>query len=148
MCQSRATCLSADYCFSELALLKKTIKRVGPVQSGPVLIIISLKINLFSPWYSWKVAELALNNNHSTSCGRYFFLFWMKNKYILYSMQLTSYDTILLQMIFSTLFNNPLWSVFCEMIGSSPCYDNHSFLWLNTSFITNMIYNNYRLNNL
>ena len=28
-------------------------------------IIISLKINLFSPWYSWKIAELALNNNHS-----------------------------------------------------------------------------------
>ena len=31
------------------------------------LIIISLKINLFSPWYtcSWKIAELALYNNHS-----------------------------------------------------------------------------------
>ena len=29
------------------------------------LIIISLKINLFSPWYSWKIAKLALNNNHS-----------------------------------------------------------------------------------
>ena len=23
-----------------------------------------MKINLFSPWYSWKIAELALNNNH------------------------------------------------------------------------------------
>jgi hypothetical protein len=21
-------------------------------------------INLFSPWYSWKIAELVLNNNH------------------------------------------------------------------------------------
>jgi hypothetical protein len=29
------------------------------------LIIISLNINLFSPCYSWKNAELALNNNHS-----------------------------------------------------------------------------------
>jgi len=29
------------------------------------LIIISLKINLFSSWYSWKIAELALNNNYS-----------------------------------------------------------------------------------
>ena len=29
------------------------------------LIIISLKINLSSPWYSWKIAELALNNNYS-----------------------------------------------------------------------------------
>ena len=28
------------------------------------IINISLKINLFSPWYSWKNAELALNNNH------------------------------------------------------------------------------------
>jgi hypothetical protein len=24
-----------------------------------------LKINLISPWYSWKIAEFALNNNHS-----------------------------------------------------------------------------------
>jgi hypothetical protein len=29
------------------------------------LIIISLKINLFSPWFSWINAELALNNNNS-----------------------------------------------------------------------------------
>ena len=29
------------------------------------LIIISLKINLFSSWYNWKIAELVLNNNHS-----------------------------------------------------------------------------------
>ena len=24
-----------------------------------------VSVNLFSPWYSWKIAELALNNNHS-----------------------------------------------------------------------------------
>ena len=29
------------------------------------LIIISLKINLFFPWYNWKIVELVLNNNHS-----------------------------------------------------------------------------------
>jgi hypothetical protein len=29
------------------------------------LIVISLKINLFWSWYSWKIAELMLNNNHS-----------------------------------------------------------------------------------
>ena len=29
------------------------------------LILISLKINLFLPWYSHKIVELALNNNHS-----------------------------------------------------------------------------------
>jgi hypothetical protein len=28
------------------------------------LIIISLKMNLFSPWYSRNIAELALSNNH------------------------------------------------------------------------------------
>ena len=29
------------------------------------LIIISLIINLFSPWYGWKIVQLALNNTHS-----------------------------------------------------------------------------------
>jgi len=29
------------------------------------LIIISLNINLFLPWCSWRIAELVLNNNHS-----------------------------------------------------------------------------------
>jgi hypothetical protein len=29
------------------------------------LVIISLKINLFSPWYSWQIAELVINNNHA-----------------------------------------------------------------------------------
>jgi hypothetical protein len=33
------------------------------------LIIISLKINLFSSWYSWTIAEVALGNNRSlTQC--------------------------------------------------------------------------------
>jgi hypothetical protein len=27
-------------------------------------------INLFSPWYSWKIAELALSNNHSLTILR------------------------------------------------------------------------------
>ena len=31
------------------------------------LIIISLKCNLFSSWYSWNFFHLALNNNHSLS---------------------------------------------------------------------------------
>ena len=29
------------------------------------LTIISMTINQFSSWYSWKIDELALNNNHS-----------------------------------------------------------------------------------
>ena len=36
------------------------------------LIIISLKINLFSPWYSWKIAELTLNN-HLLTITRYLY---------------------------------------------------------------------------
>ena len=36
------------------------------------LVIISLKINLFSPWYSWKIAELALNNNNSLTHSIWF----------------------------------------------------------------------------
>ena len=47
---------------------KNPTKRVGPAQRG--LIIISLKINLFSPWYSWTIAELALNSNHSLTLFR------------------------------------------------------------------------------
>ena len=35
---------------------KNKTKRIGLVQSGPHLIVISLKINLFSPWNSWKNA--------------------------------------------------------------------------------------------
>ena len=34
-------------------------------------IIISLQINLYSPWYSWKIAELALNNNYSLTLKNY-----------------------------------------------------------------------------
>ena len=28
------------------------------------LIVISLKFNVFSPWYIWQIDELALNNNN------------------------------------------------------------------------------------
>ena len=35
MCTSGATCLSAECCFSELALLKIQTKRVGLVESRP-----------------------------------------------------------------------------------------------------------------
>ena len=40
------------------------------------LIVISLKINFFSPWYRWKIVEMALNNNHSLASDvQFFFLF-------------------------------------------------------------------------
>jgi hypothetical protein len=54
--------LSAN-CFRWASIIKNTTKRVGLVQSGPYHHFI--EINLFSPWYSWKIVELALSNNHS-----------------------------------------------------------------------------------
>ena len=43
----------------------KQIQLSGVFWKKAALIILSLNINLFSPWYSWQIAELALNNNHS-----------------------------------------------------------------------------------
>jgi hypothetical protein len=48
-------------------LYKNSTKGVGQIQSD---IIISLKINLLSPWYRWKIAELALSNNHIIKFNR------------------------------------------------------------------------------
>jgi hypothetical protein len=58
----RVTCLSADCCFSELALWKSN----QACQSGTKGTSSSYqcKVSLFSPWYSWTIAELALNNYH------------------------------------------------------------------------------------
>ena len=56
-------------CFSSLVLLLITlnikIQLSVLVLYKADLIIISLKTNLFLPWLSWKIAELAFNNNHS-----------------------------------------------------------------------------------
>ena len=57
MCPSGAICLSADCCFSELAL-KNTTQRVGLEHSGPHHHLIE---NLTC--YGRHIAELALNNN-------------------------------------------------------------------------------------
>jgi hypothetical protein len=43
--------------------LLNAAKRVGLVQIG--LHHHFIEINLFSPWHSWKIAGLALSNNHS-----------------------------------------------------------------------------------
>ena len=63
MCPYGVTYQSADCCFSELALsnYKNPNRRVGLVQCRHHRLI---DIN-FWPWYNWKIAELALNNNHS-----------------------------------------------------------------------------------
>jgi hypothetical protein len=63
MCPYGVTYQSADCCFSELALsnYKNPNRRVGLVQCRHHRLI---DIN-FWPWYNWKIAGLALNNNHS-----------------------------------------------------------------------------------
>jgi hypothetical protein len=58
------------------------------------IFIITLKINLFSPWYSWKIDELALNNNHSLNiwlvymyvCWLIDLIFWCLKQYFSYIM--------------------------------------------------------------
>jgi hypothetical protein len=62
-CQGGATFVLADCCFSALAL--KYIHLNVWVRNKAEPIIISWNINLFSPGYNWKIAELALNNDHS-----------------------------------------------------------------------------------
>ena len=49
--------------FQWASIIKNTTKRVGLVQSGSYHHFI--EINLFSPWYSRRIVELALSNNHS-----------------------------------------------------------------------------------
>jgi hypothetical protein len=62
MCRNGATYLSADL-FQWTSTIKIQLRVL--VEYKVDLIFISLKINLFSPWHSWKIAELALSNNHS-----------------------------------------------------------------------------------
>ena len=54
MCPSGETCLPAACCCSELVLWNVLVFHYH-------LII----CNLYSPWDSWKIVHLALNNNHS-----------------------------------------------------------------------------------
>jgi hypothetical protein len=44
-------------------------KKRSKNNKSPKLCVRNL-INLFSPWYSWKIAELALSNNHSLTILR------------------------------------------------------------------------------
>jgi len=62
-CQSGATCLFTGLLLKWASTIKIQLSMLVYFKAD--LIIISLKIKLFSPWYSWKIAVLALNNNHS-----------------------------------------------------------------------------------
>jgi hypothetical protein len=53
------------------------------------LILISLKYNLFSSWYGWKIAHLALNNNHLLICWGLDPDLWCYQKSITFTTQLS-----------------------------------------------------------
>ena len=58
------TCLPADRLLQWASTINKKSacwSRTKPT----IIIIISLRFNLFSPWYNWKMTRLVLNNNHS-----------------------------------------------------------------------------------
>jgi hypothetical protein len=69
------------------------------------IILIALNINLFSPWYSWNIAELTLNNNPSLTHSSFSvlwpilsildFIFWF-----LWRLFITSLNLVLLWQLF------------------------------------------------
>ena len=50
--------------------------RVFVLYKADLIIIIPSTINLFMPWYSYKIAELALNNNYSLSVTQMLHVYW------------------------------------------------------------------------
>ena len=69
------------YCFLHLhmAILLNTLHLISVLLALSLgiqkvisiwLLILVWTVNLFSPWYSWKVTELAFNNNHSLQSGQ------------------------------------------------------------------------------
>jgi hypothetical protein len=73
MCPSVATCILEDCCFSELAQ-QIPIIHVGLLQRWHHYHLI--ECNLFSPWYGWDIAHLALSNNHSLTLCWYISRCW------------------------------------------------------------------------
>jgi hypothetical protein len=59
---SKGLCTISGCCLSLLRILQFMFSNLIQLS---MLIIISLKTSLFSPWFSWEIANLALNNNHS-----------------------------------------------------------------------------------
>ena len=74
MCPSGATGLSADL-FQWASTIEFKL-RVFVLYKADLIIIIPSKINLFMPWYSYKIAELALNNNYSLSVTQMLHVYW------------------------------------------------------------------------
>ena len=74
---SEATCVPTDCCCSKRAPLRSVTKHVGLVQADTIIIIIiiiiSLKCNMLSSWFSWNIDHVALNYNHSLT-ARYNYL--------------------------------------------------------------------------
>jgi hypothetical protein len=90
-CQSGASCLPAD-CYSMSLHYNNPTKSVGLLQSGHHHFI---KCNLFSPWYSWQIAHLALKNNHSLTLKKLFSLIFFR-----YHFQLPMFPSLGLNIMF------------------------------------------------
>jgi hypothetical protein len=89
------------------------------------IILIALNINLFSPWYSWNIAELTLNNNPSLTHSSFSvlwpilsildFIFWFKN---------ISYWHYFTTKIMSIC---PIWNFTLYVTQSLHFFENHPF---------------------
>jgi hypothetical protein len=65
MCPRGATCLPAVCCFNDITLKSNYVRWSSTKQTSSS----HQKGSMFSLWYSWRIAHLALNNNHSlTHC--------------------------------------------------------------------------------
>ena len=80
-----------------------------------------MKINLFSPWYSWKIAELALKNNHSLTHLR------VNNSITLHATDVVQMTLITLKYRFTKflsfcLYSSNFWSANSEQLLIGSCY--------------------------
>ena len=94
MCQRGTTCTQTIVSDSPLAL-----KILSVLVFNKIDIIISLKFNLLSPWQSWKIAYLVLNNNHSLTDN--------SSQQNMSRIQNSQFEYIVLT--FTTVFNFQFW---------------------------------------
>ena len=76
------------------------------------LLIVSLKINLFSPWYSWKMAELVLDNNHSLTQFVFCVMCLLSriNRFLLFCMGILDYFWRSLLLFYCIMILDTFWT--------------------------------------
>ena len=91
------------------------------------IIIISFECNLFSPWYGWKIAHLALNNNHSLTI---ILLFSQVNNSFLHKKRDVPEDLIFSRIYFDYIFIVTWTYVFiigCHLLSKLSCMSRDPF---------------------